>query len=68
MNKHEFIVKETPAFKLKVRSWECASPKGLFSYEFVNEIIKDGEVVDSSTYNFFMTKEEARSLAEVLLK
>jgi hypothetical protein len=62
----EFIVKENEDFKLKVSSKECQSPKGLYSLDFINETLKDGEVFNTSTYNFFMTKDEIQTLIKGL--
>jgi hypothetical protein len=40
------------------------SPKGLFSIDLINESLKtDGTISDTSTYNYFMTKEELQALA-----
>ena len=38
-------------------------PKGLFSIDMVQESLKDGDVVDSQTYSFFMDKAELQALA-----
>lgn len=66
-NLKEFTVKEDKAFRLRVESWECISPKGLFAVNFINECFdKDGEVDYSSTYNFFLTKEDMQTLAQGL--
>jgi hypothetical protein len=62
----EFTVKEDPAFRLRVKSWKCLTPKTLNAVEFVQECIKDGEVDFSSTYQFFMTDEEMKTLAQGL--
>lgn len=64
---NEFIVKEDKAFRLKIRSWEVTSPKGLHNLDFVQECLnKDGEVDFTSTYNFSLTKEEIVKLSEGL--
>jgi hypothetical protein len=41
-------------------------PKGLFSVDFVQQSMKDGEVTDTAVYNFFMTREEMTTLASAL--
>lgn len=64
----EFIVKENPGFRLRVKSWKCASPADLNSVEFIQECIRDGEVDFTSTYNFFMTDDEIRVLAKGLVE
>jgi len=59
----EAVVKEHEGFRVRVEKHEVLSPKGLFSLDFIQESLKDGEVVDSQTYNFFMTQEELQKLA-----
>ena len=66
-NLKKFTVKEDQAFRLRVESWECLSPKGLYAVDFVNECLdKDGNVDHTSTYNFFLTKEDMKTLAQGL--
>ena len=68
-NLKEFTVKEDQAFRLRVKSWECLSPKGLFAVNFINECLdKDGEVDYTSTYNFFLSKEDMATLAKGLIQ
>ena len=62
----EFTVKEDAAFRLRVKSWKCLTPNTLNAVEFVQECMKDGEVDFSSTYQFFMTDDEMRTLAQGL--
>jgi hypothetical protein len=59
----EMVIKESEGFRLKLNKHEVLSPKGLFSINMIQESLKDGDVVDSQTYNFFMTKEECQTLA-----
>ena len=59
----EMVVKEHEGFRLTLKKHEVLSPKGLFSIDMVQESLKDGEVVESQVYNFFMTKEECQALA-----
>ena len=63
----EFTVKEDQAFRLRVKSWKCVSPNNLNSVEFIQECMKDGEVDFSSTYQFFMTDGELKTLAQGLI-
>ena len=63
----EFTVKEDAAFRLRVKSWKCLSPNNLNSVEFIQECMKDGEVDFSSTYQFFMTDGEMKTLAQGLI-
>lgn len=65
--KKEFTVKEDKAFRVRVTAQECLAPKGLISLDFIQECLnKDGKVDHTSTYNFFMTKEEIAGLIEGL--
>ena len=59
----EMVIKEHEGFRVRVAKHEVISPKGLFSLDIIQESLKEGKVVDSQTYNFFMTKEELQSLA-----
>jgi hypothetical protein len=60
----EMVIKANDGFRLTLVKHEVLSPKGLFSVDLVNEGLKeDGTVGTSSTYNFFMTKEELQALA-----
>ena len=66
---NEFVVKENEAFRLRVESWECLAPKGLYAVNFINECLnKDGEVDFTSTYNFHMTKEDVGNLCKGLME
>jgi hypothetical protein len=62
----EFTVKEDQAFRLRVKSWKCLTPDTLNAVEFIQECLKDGEVDFSSTYQFFMTDDDMRTLAQGL--
>lgn len=65
----EMIVKESEGFRVRMEKWEVLSPKGTFSVNLINESLdEDGLVTDSSTYNYFMTKEELQFLAYGLTK
>jgi hypothetical protein len=60
----EMTIKESEGFRLRLVKHEVLSPKGLFSVDMIQEGIKeDGTVSQTSTYNFFMTKEELQALA-----
>ena len=59
----EMVIKEHEGFRLTLKKHEVLSPKGLFSIDMVQESLKDGEVTESQTYNFFMDKEELQALA-----
>ena len=59
----EMVVKEHNGFRLILKKHEVLAPKGLVSINMVQESLKDGEVVDSQTYSFFMDKAELQALA-----
>jgi hypothetical protein len=62
-------IKDTPAFRVRLESWESIAPKGLLSVNFIQECLnKDGDIDSSSTYNFHMTRDEIKILCEGLLK
>lgn len=62
----EMVIKEHEGFRLTLKKHEVLMPKGLFSIDMVQESLKDGLVIDSQVYNFFMTKEECQVLANGL--
>jgi hypothetical protein len=63
----EMIIKQSDSYRLRMEKFECLSPKGTFNIDLINESLNTkGEVTESSTYNFFMTKSELNSLAYAL--
>jgi len=65
---NSFVVKDTPGFRLSVKSWKCVNPDDLNALEFVQETKNSaGEVDMSSTYQFFMTDDEVVDLCNGLL-
>jgi hypothetical protein len=62
----EMVIKEHEGFRLTLKKHEVLMPKGLFSIDMIQESLKDGDVIDSQTYNFFMTKDEMSVLASAL--
>ncbi len=61
-------IKESPAFRVRVESWESVSPAGLLAVDIIQECISDkGEITTASTYNFHMTRDEIKKLCEGLL-
>jgi hypothetical protein len=68
LNVKQFTVKENDGFRVRVESWEVISPKGLYAIDVIQEYLDEkGNVADSSTYNFHMTKDEIKILCEGLL-
>lgn len=65
----EFIVKEQPGFRLRVKMWKCLAPSDLNSLELINECTDDeGNVTFDSKYNFFLTDEDIERLCRGLSK
>lgn len=64
----EFTIKENEGFRLRVTKNACLRPEGLYSVEFIQETLKDGEVSSVSTYQFFMKDEELNRLSNGLTK
>lgn len=65
---NSFVVKDTPGFRLSVKSRKCLNPNDLNALEFVQETKNSAGKVDmSSTYQFFMTDEEVVDLCNGLL-
>jgi len=62
----EIVIKEQEGFRLVLKKHQVLSPKGLFALDLEQQHLKDGEIVDSCTYNFFMDKEELQTLADGL--
>jgi hypothetical protein len=62
----ETVIKEHDGFRLVLKKHEVLSPKGLFSVDMEQQSLKDGDVVDTAVYNFFMTKDEMATLASAL--
>ena len=62
----EMVIKENEGFRLTLKKHEVLSPKGLFSIDMLQESLKDGDVIESQTYNFFMTQDEMTTLASAL--
>ena len=65
--KKEFIIKQQKGFRIKVKTWKCARPADLNALDFVQETLDDeGNVLNTSTYNFMLTDNELRSLKDQL--
>lgn len=68
INVKKFTVKESDGFRVRVESWEVLSPKGLYAIDMIQESLDEkGNVADSSTYNFHMTRDEIKALCEGLM-
>ena len=54
----EFTIIEKPNFKLRVTVQQCRVPSDLLNINFIQDTLRDSELEQSSTYNFFLTKDE----------
>ena len=62
-----FTVKENKAFRLRVESKKCLRPAELNHIQFIQECFdKDGELDFSTTYQFFLTDNEVKTLVKEL--
>jgi hypothetical protein len=65
--KKEFIIKDQPGFRIRVRTWKCVRPTDLNALDFVQEILDaTGNVESTSTYNFLLSDAELQSLKDQL--
>ncbi len=60
------FIKENESFRLILKKESCLMPIGLNNVEMTQEQLKDGEVTQTSTYQFFMTQDELNDLAKAL--
>ena len=66
VKKQEFIIKEREDYRLRVTSHPVLAPAGVYSFDFIQESLKDAKVISSQTYNFFMTKTDIDTLCKGL--
>jgi len=62
----KIIIKENAGYRLLLKKNHCLLPDGLNNIEFTGEELKDGEIINTSTYQFFMTRDELNTLAKAL--
>ncbi len=62
------IIKENEGFRLVLGKNPCLRPEGLNNIEMIQEQLKDGKVIQTSTYQFFMTQDEMNVLAKALVE
>ena len=63
----QFTIKENSGYRMRVTQHEVTAPKGIYSIDFIQESLKDGKVVDSQVYNFFMSADDIKVLCKGLL-
>jgi hypothetical protein len=63
----EIIVKDTAAFQLRIKKWECRKPEGLYAVNFI-QATKDnnGNIDQESTYEFFMDQNDINEVVKAL--
>lgn len=64
----EHYVTNTGSFKLKVVIKDCINPKDKKCVEFVREQYNSLELVDCSTYQFFLSNDELVYLGKILME
>lgn len=64
----EIIVKDTAAFQLRIKKWECQQPSGLYAVHFIQATKdKSGNIDSESTYEFFMDHKDLTEVAAALV-
>jgi hypothetical protein len=59
----EFLIRDEPAFKLRGKMNLCISPDNLWCVEFTGESYNDkGEIVNESTYQFFLEDDHIKAM------
>ena len=62
-----FLVRDEAVFKLRVNVRPCLSPNTLQFLEFIGEQYNDkGEMIESSSYEFFLEQDHIKALCEGL--
>jgi hypothetical protein len=65
----EFVLKDMNEYSVRVKKNRCLRPQELTHIEFIQESKNDkGEVVDISTYQFFLTDSEIKTLVDNLVE
>lgn len=63
----EFLIRDEPAFRLKGFMNQCDSPKNLWCVEFTGESLnEDGDIVNQSTYQFFLEEQHIQNMIKGL--
>jgi hypothetical protein len=60
------VIKDKEDFRLILKKEPCIAPVGLYNIEMIQEQLKDGEITQTSTYQFFMSKNEISILTKAL--
>ena len=63
----EFLIRDEKAFKLRGTMKRCLNPSNLWCVEFTGDSYnEDGEVVNSSTYQFFLEDDHVENMVQGL--
>lgn len=61
----EFLIRDEDAFKLRGKMSRCLSPANLWCVEFTGESLNDkGEIVNASTYQFFLEDDHINNIVK----
>jgi len=59
-----FILKESSEFRIIVQIHPCDKPDNLYCVEFIQETLDNYKVIDSNTYQFFLSEIELSMLSD----
>lgn len=63
----EFLIRDEQAFKLRAKMKQCTGLEQLWCIEFTGECYNnEGEIMDQSTYQFFLEEEHIKKMVEGL--
>jgi hypothetical protein len=63
----EFLIRDEDAFKLRGKMTRCQAPSNLWCVEFTGESYNDkGEIVNTSTYQFFLEDDHINNMIKGL--
>lgn len=67
LNTREAVITSTPSFKMTVKINDVLRPNDLKAVYFIREEFNDkGEMINDSTYEFFLSPEEMKSVASLM--
>lgn len=67
LNTREAVITDTPSFKMTVKVNDVLRPTDLKAVYFIREEFNTkGELINDSTYEFFLNPEEMKSVANFL--
>jgi hypothetical protein len=67
LNTRQAVITDTPSFKMTVKINDVLRPTNLKAVYFIREEFNDkGEMINDSTYEFFLNPEEMKSVASLM--